>query len=375
MRPPLLRSPLPAGCAAALAFACAAWPCRAGDTWRPDPADEVQWTHRDATSQFSARVARADGSAPGSKLKAEAQWLYRGWSGHQLRLGAQAQRDLLLPQSAGGALLGASAQDEWSFAPDWRLTVGARGDAAPEADADASLSPRAALLWQLLPELSLRLLDGVVWRDGGQPLAVDAAPVAVPATPLASERLRATELALNWQPAPMLRFGASVRLQKHDALAQPVAASGTPSAALQYQSLGPSVAGQGLGLDGELRVAAAWRLRARWAEFDERDGDDGVGGAARRVAALQAGAPLPLAGAHVGLEWTRVERRATQQALPSQSLLNASLSWTPLASPWSIAATAYNLVDHVPDEAWVPSPQDLLVREGRRFQLQVARSF
>lgn len=364
MRPPLLRSFPPS--AALLAALLAHGLALAGETWQPEAASEVQWMRRDATSQWSARVARTDGSAPGSALRGEALWLYRGWDAHQLRLGAQAQRDLLLPPSAGGALIGATAQDEWSFAPGWRLTLGARGDAAPEVDAGASLSPRAALAWQLRPRLSLRLLDGLVWRDGAQTLPVDDAAPAPSALPLASERLRATELALNWQPASELRLGASLRRQEHMELAQPAAASGAPSAALQYQSLGPSAAGQGLGLEGEWRVDDRWRLRARWAAFEEREADDAM----RRLAALQAAAPLPLTGARLGVEWLWLGRPGTASA-PTQSLVNASLSWSPAASPWSIAASAYNLADHAFDDA----ATDGLVREGRRWQLQLARSF
>ena len=58
----------------------------------------------------------------------------------------------------------------------------------------------------------------------------------------------------------------------------------------------------------------------------------------------------------------------------TQTLLNATLAWTPSGSPWSIAAHAYNLADHAAAEGAVSS-QDALVHEGRRWQLQVARLF
>ena len=76
-----------------------------------------------------------------------------------------------------------------------------------------------------------------------------------------------------------------------------------------------------------------------------------------------------------GVEWLRIDQRVSGASALTQSLLNATLAWAPAGSPWSLAANAYNLADHALDAAGVLAPQDTLVREGRRWQVQVARAF
>ncbi len=352
---------------------------------------EVRWQRQDESSLWFARVSMGPLHAapetiherletmsappPAPSLQGEAQWLYRGWEGHEVRLGAQARHELLLPQSQGAAL-GAYLHDEWSIATDWRLAVGVRGDAAP--DAAMALTPRAALSWQVRPGLQLRVVDGLVWRDPQLSPWQDA---GTPTTRLVSGvRLRASELGVNWQATSGLRVTAALH-QQRDATVVAVVAPGLSAPALRFAQVSPAAPGTGVGVEGDYSGEGGWRVRARWAAFDNNSSSDAEAGSsatARVFAALQAHTPLPWRGASAGIEWLRVDQRggAAGAGTLTQTLLNATLAWAPAGSPWSLAANAYNLADHaLADAAGALAPQDTLVREGRRWQVQVARAF
>jgi hypothetical protein len=334
---------------------------------------ELRWHGREDAWQWSARVALGAASAvtPGPTLFGETQWLYGGWAGHAVRLGAQARRDLLLPQALGSAV-GASLSDEWSLASAWRLALGLRSDTAP--DTDTTVTPRIALSWQARGDLQLRLLDGVVWRDPAAAALTDAG--AAPLRFGAGEQLHATELAVRWQALRSLRLAASLHQHRSSEAVDGVVTGALP-AALQFDALGPSAPGEGLGLEGDLAGDEGWRLRVRWAAFQVRADDvAALPGAQRVLAALHASAPLPVRGASAALDLLHLQHRQGSAGIVplSQTLINASLAWAPAGSPWSLATNAYNLADHAVVEGAL-LPQDALVREGRRWQLQVARAF
>ena len=197
----------------------------------------------------------------------------------------------------------------------------------------------------------------------------------MPPTVLASGvRLHATELALDWQALSELRLAASLD-QQRDSTAVTGASPGVLPQALRFQHLAPSSPGEGVGVEGEYAVVDGWRVNARWAAFTPRSSDEATG-ATRLFTALQAHTPLPWHGASAGLQWLRVDQRVGTPAAAalSQTLLNATLAWTRSGSPWSVAANAYNLADHTAT-AGALAPQDALVHEGRRWQVQVARLF
>lgn len=356
-------------------------PASFGERWGTGDlrAGEVRWERHDERSQWFARVsmgplplgdsnregAVADSGAvavlPAPTLQAEAQWLYRGWAGHALRLGAQARQELA-PTTLPAGAIGASVQDDWSIAPSWRLALGARGGATPELA--STLTPRAALSWQALPALQVKLVDGVTWRDA------DGAE-----TP-AAVRLKATELAVDWQALPALRLAGSLHRQREAAALTAVALPPALPAALDFAQVaaaGALAAGDGVGLEGAFAGDDGWGVRARWSAFQARADDAEATGAARLFAALRTQAPLPWRGASASLEWLRIDQRpaALGAVALSQTLLNASVAWAPSGSPWTLAANAYNLADHaLSDDA-----TDALVREGRRWQVQVTRPF
>jgi TonB dependent receptor len=190
---------------------------------------------------------------------------------------------------------------------------------------------------------------------------------------LGSERLRATELGLDWRAATHLRLAAS--LYRNDA-GQPsdAVASGLSQGLLRFQNLGRAN-GDGIELGSEYAADAGWQLRASWAASRARDETDSAATQApRTLAKLQAAAQLPWRGARAGVEWWLVGAQGQAQA--SEPLLNATLDWSPTGTPWTLAAGAYNLTGRtLADNGSADPLQAALLRDGRRLQLQLARAF
>lgn len=328
---------------------------------------DVQWRRQGETSQWVARVSLGP-QAPSRALNGEVQWLYRGLDSHTLTLGAQAQHDLQPPGMADSELrFGSYVNNEWQPVPGWRVLFGVRADRL--LGGGQALAPRAALLWDVLPSLNLRLLDGVGYREPAASLSPlrELAPQLNPT--LGNERLRATELAMDWQAASSLRLAAS--LHRND-VSEPgsgaLAAAAAPGP-LQFQNLGRAN-GNGVEIGGDFAADAGWQLRASWAAA--RAHDAAASPAPRTLAKLQASSALPWRDTRAGFEWWRMGSHAG--ATDAQLLFNATMNWQPTGSPWSFAASAHNLTDRRAAEG-ADALQDALMRDGRRWQLQLERSY
>jgi hypothetical protein len=287
------------------------WPAAAASD-SDDAVHELRWQRRNESSQWLARVALAP--LPTPSLHGEAQWSARWDDVHAVRLGVQAQQ-ALGPGSMQTASAAAYLQQEIALARDWGAAFGVHADGAVAAE-HSLVSPRAALSWQPQPGLQLRWSAGVVAAEAALSAPAWDAPAPTLSVHDGGLRVHASELALHWQ------------------------------------------------------LGTAQRLRARWATLDaDEDAADGV---QRLLAAVQAQASLPWRGATAGLEWLRLQGRGPESGW-TQTLVNATVAWTPAGTPWTLAANAYNLVDPALPEG-VAAP-DLLLREGRRWQLQLTRQF
>lgn len=104
----------------------------------------------------------------------EGQAGYAGWPDHRLALGLRLRADPVLryrEQDNQGYLLqdgmrrksvSVSAEEEWRLAPDWRLTLGLRGDRRSHVDWTAS--PHAALVWWATPDWQVKASVGRATR-------------------------------------------------------------------------------------------------------------------------------------------------------------------------------------------------------------------
>lgn len=95
-------------------------------------------------------------------------------------------------------------QDEWDFAQDWQLTTGLRYD--HYSDFGGTWNPRAALIWDINPELTSKILYGQAYRA---PSFVEQyqqnSPLFIGSPSLEPETIQTTELAFDYRPIRILR--------------------------------------------------------------------------------------------------------------------------------------------------------------------------
>ena len=106
-------------------------------------------------------------------------------------------------------LVFAYLDDQWFFAPDWSLTIGARLDYY--SDAGEAFNPRAALVWNASPEWTAKLLIGSGFRA---PTFLELYSLNTPTgggnPNLEPVQIVSSEFALNYQPHPSLSIDLSM---------------------------------------------------------------------------------------------------------------------------------------------------------------------
>lgn len=97
-----------------------------------------------------------------------------------------------------------AGQDEWQFAPNWHLTAGLRFD--HYSDFGSTLNPRAALIWDITPQLTSKILYGQAYRA---PSFLEQhqtnSPLYNGNPALKPETIETTELAFDYRPSQNLR--------------------------------------------------------------------------------------------------------------------------------------------------------------------------
>ena len=100
-------------------------------------------------------------------------------------------------------------QDEWQISQDWHLTTGLRYD--HYSDFGSTLNPRAALIWDISPEITGKILYGQAYRA---PSFIeqyqDNSPLFIGSPSLKPETIETTELAFDFHPTGNLRAGLNL---------------------------------------------------------------------------------------------------------------------------------------------------------------------
>ena len=163
----------------------------------------------------------------GRKWAGEARLLFSRWTDHTVVAGLEFRDDVTVRQKSGdlGAPLyfdvntpdqrwGAYLQDEWVFAPDWRLNAGVRFD---HSDLHGNrTSPRLGLIWQARPDTTFKFLAGRAFRapnayESGFGLASgDGSGVYLANPALKPETIATLEAVAEWKPAPGTELVASL---------------------------------------------------------------------------------------------------------------------------------------------------------------------
>lgn len=368
---------------------------------------DLQWQRATGDQQFHVRANLAqydfqgrfdygdvDGvqqlDQRGRWLVVEARWLYAGWASQRLMLGAEVQRNLEQSQrssfegGSGGTLADIEARssrwglfvnDEVMLRPGLRAVLGARFDR--QLSGRHTATPRLALLWDAAPGLVVKLLDGRAYRE---PNAYESQYEDISSTlnpQLRSERLRASELALDWRVRNNLRLAASAyRYHARDLIEQVV---DDGSGLLTYDNVG-RITARGIELEGDYVAAEGWRARASWAVQSAHDTRDRgrIGNSPTVLGKLHLSVPLPALQARLGAEWQHTGSRLTLAGnrLPAHDVVNTTLRVAPPGARWSVAASVYNLLDRGWSDPGGPEHlQDALAQDGRTWRLQLALQF
>jgi outer membrane receptor for ferrienterochelin and colicin len=175
------------------------------------------------------------------QTNAEASAFYRGWTDHLWRIGTSYQygrlmdvkyianfgsdangnfippgSDLVDLSGTKGSIFPTSSrinesffiQDEWKFADNWAFTAGIRYD--HYSDFRGSTNPRTALVWQIEPNLTAKLLYGHAFRAPSFRELYENIGTEHGTSTLKPEKMRTGELALDWKATNDLYFAVNL---------------------------------------------------------------------------------------------------------------------------------------------------------------------
>lgn len=219
--------------------------------------------------------------------------VYKGWDQHVWRFSAGYRYEGLASRdrrnygvgvsSPGGALVDLTGtdnaflgdhhrdiwsfvlQDEWQMAADWQLTAGIRYD--EYSDFGSTFNPRAALIWDVTPELTTKLLYGQAFRAPSfleqfqkNSQLFNGNPVLKP------EEIETVEWGLDYRPVEALRTAMNIYYYEiRDSIAS------IDSGATAQVSNQPGVDAYGAELEWDWRFLPDWRFKGNYAWQQARD--------------------------------------------------------------------------------------------------------
>jgi iron complex outermembrane receptor protein len=322
---------------------------------------------------------------------AEARLTSTAWRGHKWVLGleytgntkqyqhnADDDGTVYVDTDATSHRAGIYAQDEIALGASTTLMLGLRHDVAE--DARRFTSPRLALIQQIGPDNTVKLLYGTAYRNANAYERQYIFTGLYGNPDLSAERMQTLEAVWESRLGEGTRFtGSLYRYRMRDPIAlDPVT---------QVNVNGADVWGDGIELEFERRWAGGAMLRAAYSGQFLSQGGLRPDNAPAALAQVDAGLPLGSDGWYAALELRGVAARkaaAGAADIGGYGLANFTLSWRPRNSAWDLSASVYNLFDRRYDD---PAPADPVftattgtVRErfaqdGRTFRVKAAIRF
>ncbi|MFH1020116.1 MAG: TonB-dependent receptor [Pseudomonadota bacterium] len=270
-----------------------------------------------------------------------------------------------------------SLQDEWAFARHLELTAGVRYD--KYSDFGSTLNPRAALVWEALPELTTKLMYGSAFRPPSfTELYAKNNPSNLGNPALKPETIDTYELAFDYQPTSRLRTVLSLFTYRIKDLVELVPNPGQPTSTAQNHK---GQKGQGFELEADWEVLSSLRLQGNAAYQQSKD--DTTGEVVPEAPTLQfyAGAlwnfrpEWSLNGQYF---WLGGRHRATGDTRPDiadYDLVNLTLRRKNIAKHWDAALAVRNIFNEdirEPGQAVTPNDYPM---EGRAIWGEVSCHF
>jgi outer membrane receptor protein involved in Fe transport len=317
---------------------------------------------------------------------------YHGFDNHQIRIGAGASHNdmhkvreyknyiqdpvtsMFAPLVADGSVVDVSndpslvfirpndrkvfyvfVQDEWRFAPTWRLTAGIRHD--HYSDFGDTTNPRLALVWQTSPDLTTKVMYGRAFRAPSfSELYNINNPLAIGNKKLKPETIDTAELAFSYEPSPWVNLGLNVY---HYRMRDVIRFSPTTGVAENFGT----IKGRGFELETRISPLDTVTLSAnyayQWSEDDET-GHKIANTPQDLVYVLASWKPFHGLATNLRVSWVvdRVRDALDPRPAPDDyAITDATIRYTPSDwSPWSFAASIRNLFN---EHAVEPSPRML----------------
>lgn len=267
-------------------------------------------------------------------------------------------------------------QDEWSLAKDWTLTAGVRED--HYSDFGSTANPRAALVWDVAYNFSIKALYGSAFRAPSftEQYSLNN-PVTIGNPKLKPERIRTRELAFSWQPTQTLQTNLNLFTYRMRNIIQFVP-NVDPSSGSTAQNTGDQT-GRGLELEAILDATRNLRLSGSYSlqhSIDRVTGQDAGLAPHRRLFARADWrfAPLWQIGTTVNYVADRKRQPGdTRPLIPNYSTVDLTLRKEKFAGTWSVSAAVLNLFNRDAREpSFAPGniPFDLPL-PGRAFYVQL----
>jgi len=251
----------------------------------------------------------------------------------------------------------AFAQDEWSFVPDWTLTMGLRYD--HYSDFGNTVNPRVALVWQTSYNLTSKLLYGRAFRAPSftEQFSVNN-PVARGNPNLNPETINSVELAFDYQASSDIntklnlfwyRYADIIRLE-------PDAFQGNT-----FQNAGDQD-GYGLELEAHWKVSRKLQLQGNYAlQISEDDGTNrDVGFAPTHQLYGRADWQFwPRWNLDVQANWVADRKRTPgdgRAQVDNYVTLDMTLRGEDIVDKWGVSASVRNLFDSNALEPSQPFP-------------------
>lgn len=278
----------------------------------------------DANYLYAAVVSRDEAEA--TWWSAEYQLAYTGWRDHRWLLGAEVKRSESLKQkyfdisprqdyldvNNKGRSSGIFVQDEWRFSPHWLANLGLRVDS--QSTASTLASPRAALIYRPVDELTVKFLYGRAFRAANEYERSygDGGSTQKPNPDLKPERITTQEVAAEITPMPSLRLGLGhYRYTIYDLIDQVL----DPADGLLIFRNQDAITARGWEAEAEALLTGGWRVRGSlaWQTVKQPGGE--LSNSPNRLGKLLIDGPMPIAGWAMGLNLQAVDSRRTLQGL------------------------------------------------------------
>ncbi|MES9940086.1 MAG: TonB-dependent receptor [Candidatus Thiodiazotropha sp. 6PLUC2] len=266
-----------------------------------------------------------------------------------------------------------SAQDEWNFAKNWELTLGARYDRY--SDFGGTFNPRAALVWQTRYDLTTKLLYGRGFRAPSfTNVHAQNNPIGLGNPDLDPETLDTLELVFDYRPTVDLRLAANLYAYNIKGLIEFLPDDGETTSTSQNAR---DQKGKGVELEGDWQITETLRLNSNIAWQDSKDKETGERVPhAPRLQGYFSSDWRPVPDWSVNAQWFWVGQRERDKGDPRDnvddySIVNLTLRRQQLFEHFDVSLAVRNLFDEDVREPSTTAIPDDYPMKGREIWTEV----